>query len=706
MKKMASPFGKNTLCAAWLASAACMLQLNACASQPKPEPAPAASPPFVSAPQAPEPEAERAAPEPEDPPTNKGPKTASAQTREAHKKLLEAYPFQDTQDFEDAKRGLIAPLPNDGEIKDAEGKVVWSLKPFVAYIKQGEDAPETVNPSLWRQAQLLMFHGLFEVVPGVYQVRGADLSNMTIVEGTRGITIYDPLVSEETARAALELYYQHRPKKPVVAVIYSHSHVDHFGGVRGVVDEKDVKSGKVKIYAPAGFMENAIAENVFAGIAMTRRASYMYGNLLTQGPTGQTTAGLGHTTSTGQVTLIPPTDLITQPEEVRVIDGLRYEFLNAPGSEAPSEMMWYLPKYKLLNTAEDSTHTMHNLYTLRGAKTRDAAKWPAYLNQALRKWGGVAEVELAMHHWPTWENARVVKHIKAQRDIYKYLHDQTLHFANQGYTLNELAPKVSLPEGLVSQWATHGYYGSQSHNVRAVYNFYLGYFDGNPSNLDPLPPSEAAQKYVEALGGVDAVLRLGKKAMRDGEYRWGAELMKHAVFAQPENQEAKNVLADLLEQLGYQAESGPWRNFYLSGAKELRHGVAELAAPNTSSSDVLRNMPMDFIFSYMGIQLDAKKAAGKKITLNWLLPDVKQKHALFLENSVLNHFSDYQAQDADATISMDRAVLDQILAKQLTLKDAFDQRKLMIEGDGIKVAELFGMLVDFDQFAWFNIVTP
>ncbi len=449
-----------------------------------------------------------------------------------------------------------------------------------------------------------------------------------------------------------------------------------------------------------------IAENVFAGNAMTRRASYMYGNLLTQGPTGQTTAGLGHTTSTGQVTLIPPTDLITQPEEVRVIDGLRYEFLNAPGSEAPSEMMWYLPKYKLVNTAEDSTHTMHNLYTLRGAKTRDAARWPAYLNQVLRKWGGVVEVELAMHHWPTWTNQRVVKHIKAQRDIYKYLHDQTLHFANQGYTLNEIAPLVSLPAGLVSQWSTHGYYGTQSHNVRAVYNFYLGYFDGNPSNLDPLPPSEAAAKYVEALGGVEAVLRLGKQALRDGDDRWGAELMKHAVFAQPENQEAKNVLADLLEQLGYQAESGPWRNFYLSGAKELRHGVAKQAATSSSSPDVLRNMPMDFIFSYMGIQLDAQKAAGKKITLNWQLPDVKQKYTLFLENSVLNHFGDHQAQDADATITLDRAVLDQILGKQLTLKDAFDQRKLKIEGDGAKLAELFGMLVDFDPFFWFNIVTP
>lgn len=634
------------------------------------------------------------------------PQGASEATRAAHAALLEAYPFKDQQDFEDAKRGLIAPLPNGGEIKSADGKVVWSLKPYLEYIKQGERAPETVNPSLWRQAQLLMFNGLFEVVPGVYQVRGADLSNMTIVEGARGITVYDPLVSAETAKAALELYYAHRPKKPVVAVVYSHSHVDHFGGVRGVVDEADVKAGKVKIFAPAGFIENAIAENVYAGTAMGRRASYMYGNLLPVNAQGQNTAGLGITTSTGQLTLIAPTDLITQPEEVRTIDGVRYEFLNAPGSEAPSEMMWYLPKYKVINTAEDSTHTMHNLYTLRGAKTRDAAKWPEYLNRVLRKWGDVVEAELAMHHWPTWGNQAVNAHIKSQRDIYKFLHDQTLHFANQGYTLNELAPKVVIPESLVSQWSTHGYYGSQSHNVRAVYNFYLGYFDGNPANLDPLPPAEVAPKYVEALGGPGAVLAAGRKALRDGQLRWGAEVVKHLVFAQPDNQEAKNVLADLLEQMGYEAENGTWRNFYLSGAKELRDGVAKTATPHTASPDILANMPIELIFGYMGIQLNAQKAAGKKITLNFVLPDVKQKYALFLEHSVLNYWDGYQAKDAEATITVDRTVLNQILSKQLALEDALTQGKVKVVGDGNKLHELMGMLVDLNQSFWFDIVTP
>jgi alkyl sulfatase BDS1-like metallo-beta-lactamase superfamily hydrolase len=632
-------------------------------------------------------------------------KPAADATKAANAALLQSYPFADTRDFEDAKRGLIVPLPNDGVIKDDKGNVVWNLKAFTDYIKQGERAPETVNPSLWRQAQLLMFHGLFEVVPGVYQVRGADLSNMTIVEGARGITIYDPLVSVDTAKVALELYRQHRGNKPVVAVIYSHSHADHFGGVRGVVDEADVKSGKVKIYAPVGFMENAIAENVYAGTAMTRRASYMYGNLLGVDAKGQATAGLGVTTSSGALTLIPPTDLVTKAEEVLTIDGIRHEFLNAPGSEAPSEMMWYLPKYKVLCSAEDSVHTMHNLYTLRGAKTRDAEKWPGYLNRVLQKWGDVVEAELAMHHWPAFGREAVVGHVKAQRDIYKFLHDQTLHFANQGYTLNELAAKVEIPKSLVSQWSTHGYYGSQSHNVRAVYNYYLGYFDGNPANLNPLPPDEVALKYVAAMGGPGAVLALGQKAFRDGEYRWGAEAMKHLVFAQPDNQDARHVLADLLEQMGYQAESGPWRNFYLSGAKELRKGVVKVATP-TMGADIVGNMSFDLVFGYMGIQLDAKKAEGKKITVNWVFPDAKAKYTLFLENSVLNYWHDYEAKDADVTLTLDRGVFFQVLGKQLSLTDALAQGKVKLAGDGAKLAELMGMLVELDQSFWFNIVTP
>jgi alkyl sulfatase BDS1-like metallo-beta-lactamase superfamily hydrolase len=442
---------------------------------------------------------------------------ASPSTLEFNKKSTASLPWSDKADFANAKRGLIARLPDDGVIRDKNGKNVWDLSRFTGFIKDDAAAPDTVNPSLWRMAQLLMEAGLYEVVPRVYQVRGADLSNITIIEGDQGITVYDPLISAETARTALDLYYKNRPRKPVVAVIYSHSHVDHAGGVRGIVDEADVKSGKVKIFAPEGFLENFVAENLFAGTAMGRRASYMYGNLVAPGPQGMVTAGLGITTSSGTVTLIAPTDLITKTGEKRVIDGIEYEFLMAPGSEAPSEMMWYLPKFKLINTAEDATHTMHNLYTLRGAKTRDARLWPMYLNQALQMWGDRYEVQITMHHWPTWGNAEITRLIKVQRDVYKFMHDQTLHYANMGYTMNELANLVTFPQSLENQWAGQGYYGTQSHNVRAVYNYYLGYFDGNPANLNPLPPVEVASKYVAAMGGPDEVMKLGREAFQKGD---------------------------------------------------------------------------------------------------------------------------------------------------------------------------------------------
>jgi alkyl sulfatase BDS1-like metallo-beta-lactamase superfamily hydrolase len=633
-------------------------------------------------------------------------KPASPSTLEFNKNSTASLPWSDMADFANAKRGLIARLPDDGVIRDKNGRIVWDLSRFTGFIKDGAAAPETVNPSLWRMSQLLMEAGLYEVVPGVYQVRGADISNLTVVEGEQGITIYDPLVSAETARAALELYYQHRPRKAVVAVIYSHSHVDHAGGVRSVVDEADVKSGKVKIYAPEGFLENFIAENLFAGTAMGRRASYMYGNLVAAGLQGTVTAGLGITTPTGTVTLIAPTDLITKTGEKRVIDGIEYEFLMAPGSEAPSEMMWYLPKFKLINTAEDATHTMHNLYTLRGAKTRDARLWPQYLNQALQMWGDRYEVQITMHHWPTWGNAEITQLIKVQRDVYKFMHDQTLHYANMGYTMNELPDLVTLPPSLANHWAGRGYYGAQSHNVRAVYNFYLGYFDGNPATLNPLPPAEAGAKYVAAMGGPDAVMKLGREAFEKGDYRWGAELVNHLVFAQPDNQEAKNLEADLLEQMGYQAESGPWRNFYLTGAGELRHGVQKPATPNPASSDIIASMSPELLFGYMGVQLDAKKADGKTLAVNWIFPDINEKHALFLENSVLNHWPDYSDAKADVTVTVDRTTLTKVLTKQVSFEDAVKTGLVKFAGNQAKFAEFMSYLVNLNQYFWFNIVTP
>ncbi|HXJ19079.1 MAG TPA: alkyl sulfatase dimerization domain-containing protein [Polyangia bacterium] len=638
--------------------------------------------------------------------TGAAPQPASDVTRRAQSEQLRTAPFSDKRDFANARRGLIAPLPNDGVIKDASGKVVWNLKALTDFVSQAGSAPETVNPSLWRMAQLLTISGLFEVVPGVYQVRGADLSNLTIVEGRKGLTIYDPLVSTETARAALALYYQHRPRKPVVAVIYSHSHVDHFGGVRGVVDKSDVEAGKVRIYAPDHFLEEAVSENVFAGTAMSRRASYMYGYLVPPGPKGQATAGLGPATSSGTVSLIAPTDLIKTTGERRTIDGLEYEFVMAPGSEAPSEMMWFVREKKLLNTAEDATHTMHNLYTLRGAKTRDAARWPAYLNEVIRRYGDKAEVEIGMHHWPTWGSAEIVQHIKAQRDVYKFLHDQTLHFANQGYTMNELPDLVKIPEELEDTWAVRGYYGSQSHNVRAVYNYYLGYFDGNPAHLDPLPPREAAKRYLRAMGGRDGVLAEGRRALATGDYRWGAEVVNYLVFAAPADQEAKNLQADILEQLGYQAESATWRNFYLSGAQELREGVVKSAAASTASADVIGNMSLDLVFDYLGIRLNADRAGGKKITLNFNVPDTKQQYALFLEHSVLNAWPHYQDDKADATITADRSTLNRIVAKELTPADAIRNGAVRVSGSTEKVNELLACLDDLNESLWFNIVTP
>jgi alkyl sulfatase BDS1-like metallo-beta-lactamase superfamily hydrolase len=631
---------------------------------------------------------------------------ASPSTLEFNKSSAAPLPWSDKADFANAKRGLIARLPDNGVIKDKNDRIVWDLSKFTGFIKDGAAAPDTVNPGLWRMAQLLMDAGLYEVVPGVYQVRGADLSNLTIVEGEQGITIYDPLISAETARAALDLYYQNRPRKPVVAVIYSHSHVDHAGGVRGIVDEADVKSGKVKIFAPEGFLENFVAENLFAGTAMGRRASYMYGNLVAPGPQGMVTAGLGITTSSGTITLIAPTDLITKTGEKRVIDGIEYEFLMAPGSEAPSEMMWYLPKLKLINTAEDATRTMHNLYTLRGAKTRDARLWPMYLNQALRMWGDRYEVQITMHHWPTWGNAEITQLIKVQRDIYKFMHDQTLHYANMGYTMKELPDLVTLPQSLANQWASQGYYGSQSHNVRAVYNYYLGYFDGNPATLNPLPPAEVATKYVAAIGGRDAVMKLGREAFQKGDYRWGAELVNHLVFAQPDNQEAKNLQADILEQMGYQAESAPWRNFYLSGADELRHGVKKPATPNAASADIVASMSPELLFGYMGVQLDAKKAEGKTLAINWIFPDINEKHALFLENSVLNHWPDYTDAKADVTVTVDRSTLTKVLTKQVSFEDAVKTGQVKFAGNQAKFGEFMSYLVNLNQHFWFNIVTP
>ncbi|MBJ9321678.1 alkyl/aryl-sulfatase [Citrobacter portucalensis] len=631
-----------------------------------------------------------------------GAKDATAQTKSANDALYGQLPFTDKTDFMNAHKGFIAPLPNE-LIKGKQGNVVWDPQQY-AFIKEGEKAPDTVNPSLWRQSQLINIGGLFQVTDGVYQIRNLDLSNMTIMEGKEGITVIDPLVSAETAKVGMDLYYKNRGKRPVVAVIYTHSHVDHYGGVRGVIDEADVKSGKVKVYAPAGFMKEAVSENIMAGNAMSRRASYMYGNLLKPDAKGQVGAGLGTTTSAGTVTLIEPTNYITHTGQKEVIDGLTYDFMMAPGSEAPSEMLWYVEEKGMIEAAEDVTHTLHNTYSLRGAKIRDPLAWSKYINDVIGRWGGKANIIIAQHHWPTWGNENVVKLMKSQRDMYRYINDQTLRMANQGLTRDEIAANFKLPSGLEKSWASRGYYGSVSHDVKATYVFYLGWFNGNPATLNELPPVDAAKKYVDYMGGADAIMQKAKTDYAQGNYRWVAQVTNNIVFADPSNKEARNLEADALEQMGYQAESGPWRNFYLTGAQELRNGVVKGATPNTASPDTVKAMSPEMFFDYLAVHMNGEKAANAQAVFNVDLGADGGKYKLELENGVLNHSADAQASNADASITLNRATLNKIILKEESLKQAEEKGDVQISGNHAKLDEFLGYLDSFDF--WFNMVTP
>ncbi|MES3498124.1 alkyl sulfatase dimerization domain-containing protein [Citrobacter portucalensis] len=631
-----------------------------------------------------------------------GAKDATAQTKSVNDALYGQLPFTDKTDFMNAHKGFIAPLPSE-LIKGKQGNVVWDPQQY-AFIKEGEKAPDTVNPSLWRQSQLINIGGLFQVTDGVYQIRNLDLSNMTIMEGKEGITIIDPLVSAETAKVGMDLYYKNRGKRPVVAVIYTHSHVDHYGGVRGVIDEADVKSGKVKVYAPAGFMKEAVSENIMAGNAMSRRASYMYGNLLKPDAKGQVGAGLGTTTSAGTVTLIEPTNYITHTGQKEVIDGLTYDFMMAPGSEAPSEMLWYVEEKGMIEAAEDVTHTLHNTYSLRGAKIRDPLAWSKYINDVIGRWGGKANIIIAQHHWPTWGNENVVKLMKSQRDMYRYINDQTLRMANQGLTRDEIAANFKLPSGLEKSWASRGYYGSVSHDVKATYVFYLGWFNGNPATLNELPPVDAAKKYVDYMGGADAIMQKAKTDYAQGNYRWVAQVTNNIVFADPSNKEARNLEADALEQMGYQAESGPWRNFYLTGAQELRNGVVKGATPNTASPDTVKAMSPEMFFDYLAVHINGEKAANAQAVFNVDLGADGGKYKLELENGVLNHSADAQASNADASITLNRATLNKIILKEESLKQAEGKGDVQISGNQAKLDEFLGYLDSFDF--WFNMVTP
>lgn len=631
------------------------------------------------------------------------PKPPTASTLQAQNAVRQTLDFSDKQDFEDAQRGLIAPLKNDGVVKDAQGRVVWNLNER-AVAKLNSPCPDSVNPSLWRQAQLLGIGGLFQVSERIYQVRGLDLANITFVEGQSGLIVIDPLLSTETARAALDLYYEHRPRSPVVSVIITHSHPDHFGGIEGVVSEESINAGEVSVVAPKFFLEEVVSENVLAGNVMQRRAGYMYGSLLPKGPQGDIGNGLGLGTSAGTTSLIKPTDHISQTGEQRVIDGLTFEFQLTPGSEAPAEMHLYIHELKSLCPAENATHSMHNLYTLRGAKTRDARAWASYLQQTVELFGDRTEVLFAPHHWPIWGQARIVDHLNRQRDMYKYIHDQTLRLANRGYNMSECAEQIELPKEIGNYWANRGYYGSLNHNVKAVWNFYLGWFDGHPARLHPLPPNEAASKYVEYMGGIDEVVRKARKSFEDGEYRWVAQVLDHAVLDHPEHREARELLADSLEQLGYQAESGPWRNFYLTGAQELRGGIRAPESTTTPSSQAIGALPLDAIFNSLAVRLNNRLAAEHDLTINFDFTDTKEQYLLTLKDGVLNHFADQQYPHADCTVHVTRTAFDEILDGRSSFARQIFRGEATVNGKPRKLMQFFKPLETFEP--WFEVVLP
>jgi alkyl sulfatase BDS1-like metallo-beta-lactamase superfamily hydrolase len=627
---------------------------------------------------------------------------AEAATRAANAAMAAKLPFADTRDFEAAGRGLIAPVP-EGMVCTGSGTALWNLGEY-AFI-DGELAPATVNPSLWRMARLNMANGLFKVTERLYQLRGFDISNMTVIEGNSGLILIDPLTTAEVSRAALEHYYAHRPKKPVVAVIYTHSHIDHYGGVRGVIDEADVKAGKAAIIAPAGFMEAISGENVLAGLPMMRRAQFQFGTMLPRGARGQVDAGLGKGIARGTPGLIAPTQSIVQPIEEHVIDGVTIVFQLAPETEAPAEMHMFYPELGVLNMAENACPLLHNFIPLRGALARDPRIWAKYIGDAIRMYAPRTDILIGQHHWPTWGRDAIVDYLEAQRDLYKHIHDQTLRYMNKGWRPAEIAEAIDLPPGLAERWSVRGYYGSVSHNVKAVYQRYLSWYDGNPCNLHPLPPAPAAAKFVEYMGGAAAVIAKAKADFAKGEFRWVAQVMKEVVFAEPDNKQARDLCADALEQMGYQAESATWRNAFLYGAQELRHGVFQVAARVVASADTLAGLSTDVFFDAMEIRLDPAKAAGQSFVLDWRFTDRNEEMTLTLKNCTLTHRMGERADKPAASVVTTRATLDALVLGKTTAPQALQSGALRIDGDLSKFAQLFGML-DQPGSMMFDILTP
>ncbi|OHT81342.1 alkyl/aryl-sulfatase [Mycobacteroides saopaulense] len=611
-------------------------------------------------------------------------------------------PFAHTEDQDDADRGFLAAL-EPGVVRDASGKIVWDNDSY-AFLRG--TCPASVHPSLWRQCGLNIRQGLYQVTEGIYQVRGLDLSNMTLVEGDSGVIVIDPLVSTETAAAAVALYRAHRGERPVTGLIYTHSHVDHFGGSLGVVRPEDVAAGRCPVIAPAGLLEHAVAENVYAGTAMARRAVYMYGAVLPRGPLGQVGAGLGQTNSLGTVTLIPPTLDVTHTGQEETVDGVRIVFQLTPGTEAPAEMNFHFPERRALCMAENATHTLHNLLTLRGALVRDPHVWARYLTEAINLYGYDSDVVFASHHWPTWGTQRLVEYLGLQRDLYAYLHDQTLRQLNQGYVGSEIAEVLQLPPAIAGAWHARGYYGSVSHNVKAIYQRYMGWFDGNPAHLWEHPPVENAQRHVEFMGGVDEVLRKAHIAFEQGDYRWVAQVVNYVIFADPANEDAKTLQASCFEQLGYGAENATWRNFYLMGAYELRHGSVgtPIAASSASMMDALT---IDQVFDALSLRVNGPQAWSERFVSDWRFTDENRVHRVELRNGVLVHYdrpAGGKLPPPDVTFSLTKPALIKVLLAGADPAAAFASGEITVEGDATGFARLAAVLDQPDP--GFAIVTP
>ncbi|WP_374569731.1 alkyl/aryl-sulfatase [Phenylobacterium sp.] len=627
-----------------------------------------------------------------------GPKDATEATRAAQAAVLASLPAETGQDAEDVARGFIGTIP-DATVLNAEGRPVWSMQPF-GFL--AEACPDTVNPSLWRQARLNAAHGLYEVTPGVYQVRNFDLSNITFIEGDTGYLVIDPLISAEPAAAALALMRKHRGDKPVTGVIYTHSHVDHYGGIKGVLSDEDIAKG-LQIIAPEGFLEEAVSENVVAGNAMARRATYMYGSLLPRGPKGHVDAGLGKAVSLGQVSLVPPTRSIGRTGERMTIDGVEIIFQVTPGTEAPAEMNFFFPQFKALCMAENCSCHLHNIYTPRGAQVRDARAWSHYIGESIDLFAADTEVLFASHHWPRWGQGRAVDFLRKQRDLYKYIHDQTLRLANHGLTPLEIAEEMALPPTLAAEWYTRGYYGTLSHNAKAVYQRYLGWFDGNPANLHRLPPEEAGRRYVDLAGGPDALMAKAREAFDRGEYRWVAEIVNHLVFADPANADARALQADALEQMGYQAESGPWRAFYLTGAQELRNPMPASPTPRQGAAGQLRGLPAERLLESLSVRLNGPKAGAEAIGFNLAFSDTGERFAVSVENAVLHH-AQAKTLPGAPTVTLSRNELVRLVIGETSLEASLAAGETTAEGSAEPLEKLLSWLDRFDF--WFQIVMP